>query len=371
MFRLRPDAAAASITSSCGRGRGPHDPRAAGRLGRCGGIARRGVVDTRHALHETGVGGERAPYCMMGVCFDCLAEIDGVPNRQSCMVTVQPGMRIRAAARPAPSQPIAMTADLAIVDLVIVGAGPAGMAAAVLAGELGLDTVADRRAGQPRRPDLPRYRARRRTRRAKFAARRRLPCRPPARRGAARQPSAIPPGHDGLAHRSGRGGRSRRDFRRRSGGSKTIACRSILLATGAVERPVPIPGWTLPGVMTAGAAQILLKTADLVPSGRTVIAGQGPLLYLAAIQLARAGALPLAVLETTRHENYAAAARHIGGWWPGRRDLVKGFVDDRRAAPARGAGATGCSRAARVGSAAHRGRGLERRRNRHRSPAAA
>jgi hypothetical protein len=32
---------------------------------------------------------------MMGVCFDCLAEIDGVPNRQSCMVTARPGMRIR------------------------------------------------------------------------------------------------------------------------------------------------------------------------------------------------------------------------------------------------------------------------------------
>ena len=40
-------------------------------------------------------GGARAPYCMMGVCFDCLAEIDGVANRQSCMVAVRPGMRIR------------------------------------------------------------------------------------------------------------------------------------------------------------------------------------------------------------------------------------------------------------------------------------
>ena len=37
----------------------------------------------------------RAPYCMMGICFDCLAEIDGVPNRQSCMVEARPGMRIR------------------------------------------------------------------------------------------------------------------------------------------------------------------------------------------------------------------------------------------------------------------------------------
>ena len=48
------------------------------------------------SIRETPVAGvERAPYCMMGVCFDCLAEIDGVPNRQSCMVEARPGMRIR------------------------------------------------------------------------------------------------------------------------------------------------------------------------------------------------------------------------------------------------------------------------------------
>jgi D-hydroxyproline dehydrogenase subunit gamma len=47
------------------------------------------------SIRDTPVGhSERAPYCMMGVCFDCLAEIDGVPNRQSCMVTARPGMRI-------------------------------------------------------------------------------------------------------------------------------------------------------------------------------------------------------------------------------------------------------------------------------------
>ena len=48
------------------------------------------------SIRETpGEGSERAPYCMMGVCFDCLAEIDDVPNRQSCMVEVRPAMRIR------------------------------------------------------------------------------------------------------------------------------------------------------------------------------------------------------------------------------------------------------------------------------------
>ena len=48
------------------------------------------------SIRETPVtGAPRAPYCLMGVCFDCLAEIDGVANRQSCMVTVAPGMVIR------------------------------------------------------------------------------------------------------------------------------------------------------------------------------------------------------------------------------------------------------------------------------------
>jgi len=39
-------------------------------------------------------GSERGPYCLMGVCFDCLVEIDGVANRQGCMIEVRPGMRI-------------------------------------------------------------------------------------------------------------------------------------------------------------------------------------------------------------------------------------------------------------------------------------
>ena len=46
------------------------------------------------SIRETAGGRKRMPYCMMGVCFDCLAEIDDVPNRQSCMVEVRDGMRI-------------------------------------------------------------------------------------------------------------------------------------------------------------------------------------------------------------------------------------------------------------------------------------
>src|SRR5207237_2857274 len=114
-------------------------------------------------------------------------------------------------------------------------------------------------------------------------------------------------------------------FLESAGRTETIPARRVLLATGAIERPVPIPGWTLPGVMTAGAAQILLKTADLLPEGRVVLAGQGPLLYLVAAQLVRAAAAPAAILETAPLDNYMDAARHLAGLWAGRRVLMKGL----------------------------------------------
>lgn len=48
------------------------------------------------SLRETPVSGApRAPYCMMGVCFDCLVEIDGVGNRQACLTQVAEGMQVR------------------------------------------------------------------------------------------------------------------------------------------------------------------------------------------------------------------------------------------------------------------------------------
>lgn len=92
--------------------------------------------------------------------------------------------------------------------------------------------------------------------------------------------------------------------------ARILKAKRIIAATGAIERPVPIPGWTLPGVMGAGAAQILLKTAGMVPDGPMVIAGNGPLLYLVANQLFTAGAELQIVLETTRFRDYLRASPH-------------------------------------------------------------
>lgn len=94
------------------------------------------------------------------------------------------------------------------------------------------------------------------------------------------------------------------------GNARIVRAARVILATGAIERPFPIPGWTLPGVMTAGAAQILLKTAALVPGGRTVLAGSGPLLWLLARQLIEAGAEIAAILETTPRANRRRALQY-------------------------------------------------------------
>ena len=92
-----------------------------------------------------------------------------------------------------------------------------------------------------------------------------------------------------------------------------IQAERVIVASGAMERPVPFPGWTLPGVMNAGAAQILLKTAGVVPANGTVIAGTGPLPLLVAWQYLRAGVAVKAVLELSPGTNLWRAALHLPG----------------------------------------------------------
>ncbi|MBS0536046.1 MAG: FAD-dependent oxidoreductase [Proteobacteria bacterium] len=88
------------------------------------------------------------------------------------------------------------------------------------------------------------------------------------------------------------------------GQSQIVKARRVIIATGALERPFPIPGWTLPGVMTVGAGQTLLKSSGLVPDGKVVLAGTGPLLWLYAAQVLRAGGAIDAILDTTPRGNY-------------------------------------------------------------------
>lgn len=65
---------------------------------------------------------------------------------------------------------------------------------------------------------------------------------------------------------------------------------AIVIAAGAYDRPVPFPGWTLPGVMTAGGAQSLVKTSGVAPGRRILMAGSGPLSLAFAAELRSRGA---------------------------------------------------------------------------------
>ena len=103
-----------------------------------------------------------------------------------------------------------------------------------------------------------------------------------------------------------------------------IRARHIILATGAMERPVPIPGWTTPGAMTVGAAQILMKSAGVAPNDAVLI-GSGPLLYLVASQLVAAGAPPKALIETQTSDDMLRAMRHFGLALRGWKELLKGI----------------------------------------------
>ncbi|GKT19942.1 NAD(P)/FAD-dependent oxidoreductase [Acidovorax sp. SUPP2522] len=99
--------------------------------------------------------------------------------------------------------------------------------------------------------------------------------------------------------------------------------RRVILATGAMERPIPFPGWTLPGVMGAGAAQIALKASATV-APHAVFAGSGPLLFLAAAQYLRLGVPVRAVIDMTPKANYRTACRHISGALMGTKLLMTG-----------------------------------------------
>lgn len=98
-----------------------------------------------------------------------------------------------------------------------------------------------------------------------------------------------------------------RVFLSQDGRSRRIDGRAILLATGAQERPNPFPGWTLPGVMTVGAAQILLKTAQSIPDEPVWVAGTGPLPLLYMAQILGQGGRIAGYIDTAPAANFRRA----------------------------------------------------------------
>ncbi|VVD61848.1 FAD/NAD(P)-dependent oxidoreductase [Pandoraea fibrosis] len=96
------------------------------------------------------------------------------------------------------------------------------------------------------------------------------------------------------------------------GGRETpVSFTHLIIASGATDRVLPLPGWTLPGVYTLGGAQVALKAQGCAIGERVVFAGTGPLLYLVAYQYAKAGANVVAVLDTSAFANQVKATPRL------------------------------------------------------------
>ena len=110
------------------------------------------------------------------------------------------------------------------------------------------------------------------------------------------------------------------------GAPRMITADRVLLANGAMERPIPFPGWTLPGVMNAGAGQIMFKAHGIVPSDGVVLAGSGPLLLLLAWQYMHAGVEIQAILDLTPMHNHLRALPYLPRALLARHYLSKGLA---------------------------------------------
>ncbi|MCB5165515.1 FAD-dependent oxidoreductase [Streptomyces bambusae] len=213
-------------------------------------------------------------------------------------------------AAPAPGDGTGAVASAA--DLAVVGAGPAGLAAAVTAADLGLRVTlldaGDRPGGQYYRHPAPELGAERPEALhhgwAAFASRaRRL--RDHERAGRIRHLAGH---HVWTVVRKDEDAAGEWHLHALAGPEEqavTVRARAVLLATGAYERQLPFPGWTLPGVVGAGGAQAMLKAGLVLPGRRVVVAGSGPLLLAVAGSLAAAGAAVPAVVEAASYTGYA------------------------------------------------------------------
>jgi NADPH-dependent 2,4-dienoyl-CoA reductase/sulfur reductase-like enzyme len=108
-------------------------------------------------------------------------------------------------------------------------------------------------------------------------------------------------------------------------GCYLLRARAVLLAPGCYERPLAFPGWTLPGVMGAGAIQGFVKSQQFVPGNRFVLAGSHPLQLVVADQLLSAGAQVAAVVFTQRRQDVWRVLRHPIVALRNRRQLLETF----------------------------------------------
>lgn len=266
-------------------------------------------------LRTTPSGAPRGLHCGMGACFDCVVTIDNRHGQRACQAKAMDGMTVTGAAPAALADLAATPAETVhrTCDVLVVGAGPAGLAAAIAAAEAGASVIVlderDAPGGQYHKPLAPSHHT---------AA-------PDAqhREGADLRARAERAGAEILTNAIVWGAFAVDEVGAIVQGQATVfAPRRLILAPGAHERPMPLPGWTLPGVLTTGGLQTLARAQRVSPGQPVLIAGNGPLNLQLACELLAGGVLVSAVVE-------AAARPGLATWrtaldmWRHDRDLAR------------------------------------------------
>jgi NADPH-dependent 2,4-dienoyl-CoA reductase/sulfur reductase-like enzyme len=244
-------------------------------------------------FRHTAKGSPRGIFCGMGVCQDCLVTVDGQPNQRACMTAVRAGAEVRrqvprpdlrgadmdAGAGSAAVHSVPKARDLS-PDVLVIGGGAGGLAAAAVAARAGARVLVldERKVGggqyfkQPA-DALPLLDAQQ-------------------SEGAALLQEARDAGAELLSGVEIWGAFAGPQIYAMSaeGAPLLLRPRQLIVATGAYERPRMVPGWTLPGVMTTGAAQTLWRSYRSLPGQRVAVCGSGPLNLQVALELARGGA---------------------------------------------------------------------------------
>ncbi len=252
------------------------------------------TVASALAQHAQGItrcspsGELRAPVCGMGVCQECRVSINGAPHQLACQRLCEPGMQIvnAQAEQTAPHSDAGVQKTAIIkVELAIIGAGPGGLAACLAAAKSGMQCVLiddnPMIGGQIWRAAVPES-----TSQAAqdFAA---LQALPNVQMLLNHKVILVQAGRELLLQDNGQAASL----------AKSIRYQKLILATGARERLLPFPGWTLRGVTGLGGLQAQVKAGYPVEGKRVVLAGTGPLLFAVAATLRQHGAQVLFIAE--------------------------------------------------------------------------